>query len=117
MHEMSIAANILKISEEESAKAENKKIEKICLQVGRLSGVVTESLRFALEVSKNESVLQNAEIVIDEIPGKLHCLLCDSYFESNDFFTCCPNCGLHKFDIVSGKELTIKSITLVQQDG
>lgn len=113
MHEMSIAANILKISEEETVKAEGKKIEQIRLEVGMLSGVVTESLRFALDVSKNDSVLQNAEIVIDEIPGKLHCILCDCYFESNDFFTCCPNCGLHKFDIVSGKEMIIKSITLV----
>ena len=109
---MTIAANIIKISEEEMGKVHGKSIEVIHLEVGQLSGLVIDSLRFALDVSKKEGVLKNARIVIDEIPGRLKCLNCGHNFDADDFFTCCPKCNMYKLDVLSGKEMIIKSITI-----
>lgn len=112
MHEMSIALNIINIAEDELQKADGKRIEKIHLAVGKISGVVIESLRFALEVSQKDGCLSHAEIIIDEIPAIMKCKNCDHEFEAEDFYTICPKCNKFEHKILSGKELMIKSLTI-----
>ncbi len=112
MHEMSIAANIIKIAEESLVKNHGKAIDKIQLEVGQLSGIVIESLQFALDVSKKDGILKKAQIIINEIPGKLKCLNCGQNFESDDYFSCCPNCNTHELEVLAGKDIFVKSITI-----
>jgi len=115
MHEMSIALNIMKIAEEELKKADGKHIEKIQLSVGKLSGVVVESLNFALEASRNDGPLSLAEITISEIPAVMKCLNCKHKFEADDFYAICPKCNEYRLETISGKELIINSITIEQE--
>lgn len=112
MHEMSIALNILKIAEEELEKAKGKGIEKIHISVGKLSGVVVESLRFALEASRKEGPLVNSDIIIEDVVAKMKCLSCNHEFEADDFYITCPKCNGYNHKALSGKELLIKSITI-----
>jgi hydrogenase nickel incorporation protein HypA/HybF len=112
MHEVSIAANIVKIVGEELGKNNGKSVNKLHLEVGRLSGVVVESLRFALDVSKNDNFLKNTEIIIDEIPAKVKCRSCDFEFEADDYYVVCPKCQNFQLDFLSGRELNIKSIVI-----
>jgi len=113
MHEISIAINIIEICQKELQKAKGQRIDKVNLSVGKLSGIEIESLDFALEVSKPNSSLAGAEIVIDEVSALLKCQNCGSEFESEDHFTTCPTCKEFKYEILSGKELLIKSLTIV----
>ena len=112
MHEMSIALNIIKIAEEELKKANGERIGKIHLVAGKLSGVVTESLKFALDVSKKDGPLLDSEIIIDEVPARMKCLSCGHEFEAEDFYVTCPMCNEYNHKALSGKELLIKSITI-----
>ncbi|MCK5105049.1 MAG: hydrogenase maturation nickel metallochaperone HypA [Cyclobacteriaceae bacterium] len=112
MHEVSIALNIIKIAGEELEKANGKGIEKIHLSVGKLSGVVIESLRFALDVSKKDGPLFNSEINIDEVPAKMKCQSCGHEFKADDFYITCPKCNEYKLEVLTGKELIIKSLTI-----
>ena len=109
---MSIAVNIIKICEQELQKANGKRIEKVCLVVGKLSGIVVESLSFALEVSKPNGPLSEAEIIIEEAPAKMKCLNCGNEFQSDDYYVTCPACSNFKHEIISGKELLVKSLTV-----
>ena len=113
MHEMSIAINIIEICEKELQKAKGTKIEKVNLIVGKLSGIVIESLNFALEVSKQNGLLSDAEIIIEEIPASLKCLNCGLEFTSDEYYTTCPACNDFKHEILAGKELLVKSLTIV----
>ena len=112
MHEMSVAINILEIAEKEMQKAKAKRIEEIHLAVGKLSGIVIESLQFSLDVLKKNSILANAEITFEEIDAKMRCLHCQHEFEASDFYVTCPECGEFGHSILSGKELLIKSIAV-----
>lgn len=112
MHEMSIALNILKIAEEELEKAKGKGIEKIHISVGKLSGVVVESLRFALEASRKEGPLENSDIIIEDVVAKMKCLSCNHEFEADDLYITCPKCNEYNHEALSGKELRIKSLTI-----
>jgi hydrogenase nickel incorporation protein HypA/HybF len=112
MHEMSIALNIIKIAEEELERANGKGIDNIRISVGKLSGVVVESLKFALDAAGNDGPLANSKIIIEEVPAKMQCLSCDHEFEAEDYYITCPNCNAYKLKALSGKELLVKSLTI-----
>ena len=109
---MSIALNIIKIAEEELHKADGSRIEKMQLSVGKLSGIVVESLEFALQAARDNSPLANTEIEISEIPARMRCTHCNQEFEAEQFYTICPHCDSFQHEIISGKELVINSITI-----
>ena len=112
MHEMSIALNIIQIAETELQKSEGKEIIAMNISVGKLSGVVIESLYFALKTAKEKGPLSQAKINIDEMPAKMKCLSCMHEFEVDEFYNICPKCESFKHEILSGKELLINSITI-----
>lgn len=112
MHEVSIAANILEIVGDELKKHQGRNVEKLHLQIGSLSGVVVDSLQFALDVSKKTSVLRNTELVIEEVNAKAKCGSCGLEFEADDYFVACPECQGIDIEFLSGKELLIKSIVI-----
>jgi hydrogenase nickel incorporation protein HypA/HybF len=113
MHEVSIAMNILQIIEEELSKNPGKTVVQLHLQIGVLSGVVPDSLLFALEASRQNSLLKNAKISIDHREAVASCPECGSKFKTEDYFGVCPQCGNSRYEIISGRELIIKSITLL----
>jgi len=112
MHEVSIAANILEIAEAELKKNEGRIVNKLHLEVGVISGVVVESLQFALDASRLDSVLKDTEIIIDEIPAEVKCRSCNFSFEADDYYVVCPNCQDIQLDFLSGRDLMIKSIII-----
>jgi hydrogenase nickel incorporation protein HypA/HybF len=110
MHELSIATSIIDIAEDFAREKHVEKILKIEVEVGKLSGVVRENLIFALEIAVKDTVLKDAEIIIDETEGRSKCNACGAEFINNDWYTPCPNCHSLNFEIVAGKELRVKSI-------
>lgn len=110
MHELSIATNIIEFAEEFARDHQATKIKRIELEVGQLSGIFIDNLKFALEFAVKDTVLDQAEVVIDEIRGKSKCNKCLTIFEIVDWSTICPACQSSDFEIISGKELQIKSI-------
>ena len=110
MHELSIATNIIEFAEECAHDHQITDISRIELEIGQLSGIVTESLKFALEFAVKNTVLEKAVVVITEVPGKSKCNNCQTIFNIYDWSTICPACRSMDFEIIGGKELQIKSI-------
>ena len=110
MHELSIAHNIIEIVEEHAKKHDATAISEIELIVGTISGVIPETLEFALEVSVKNTILDGAKISINVINAKAKCLSCNKEFEVDDIYTMCSHCNSLKFEIIQGKELKVKSI-------
>lgn len=112
MHELSIAVNIVEIAEEK-AKAENAQvIKEIELEVGELSGVVFDALDFALNSAIKDSMLESVVIKIYKIPGQAQCKQCMHQYNTDDYFSTCPQCGDFQTEIIKGKELRVKSIII-----
>ena len=93
-------------------KANANSVEKIELEIGELSGIEIESLEFVWEAAIRDSVLDNAELILNRIEAKAHCNDCDKEFGIKQLFDACPICRNHNFDILCGKELKIKSLTV-----
>ncbi len=110
MHELSIAANILEIVEDNIKEVDAETVNELELEIGTLSGVVIDALSFALEQTKKDTVLENTKIIIKEIKAKVKCNNCNNIFEVDDFFTTCPKCDHFDSEIIQGKELNVKSL-------
>jgi hydrogenase nickel incorporation protein HypA/HybF len=113
MHELSIAMGIVKIAEDETAKAKAKEVTKIELEIGVLSGVEIDSLNFVWDSAVKNSVLENAEKQIIVIEGIGKCIDCDTEFNMENIFDCCPNCNSNFKGILKGKELKVKALEVI----
>jgi hydrogenase nickel incorporation protein HypA/HybF len=114
VHEVSVALGMVdelrKIAEKNGAN----KILSVKLKIGRMSGIVTDSLKFAFDAVKLEHpFLSSAEIVIEEIPLLYKCNECSRSFDTdNMYFPSCPDCDSYNLSLVSGEEQHIENVEI-----
>lgn len=111
MHELSIAVNIIEIAEETALANNASTIEAVVLEIGEMSGVITDALRMSLDISVKGTMLENAVITIHEVAGEARCRQCGNIFPVHDLYTPCVSCGSYDNEITRGKEMKIKSLT------
>jgi len=114
MHELTIAENIKNIIQE-SLGERKARVTRINLQIGKLSTIVPDSLRFCFEFAAKNTPAESAFLNIEEIPVRCRCGKCGVEFsiEKPSFY--CPNCGSAEVELVSGRELFIKSIEIEEE--
>jgi hydrogenase nickel incorporation protein HypA/HybF len=110
MHELSIAQNIVELSEQQAKNHQAEAIEEIRLEIGALAGVEVRSLEFALESCIKNSMLEKARIVLHDIEGEGRCGDCGKVFKMSSLLDNCPACGSYLINVVKGKELKVKSL-------
>ena len=114
MHEYSIVLSIVEIAEKEVEKYGAKGVEVIELEIGQLSGIELQALDFAWEPAVSGSVLENARKTIIVIDGAASCNDCQKHYALKEIYDACPDCGSFMKEITRGKELKIKSLTLIE---
>lgn len=113
MHELSIALSIVDIAEQEVKKNGASKVLEIELEIGRLSGVEPYALDFAWEQAIMNTVLEKARRKTSYIEGTARCQDCGIVFEIDNLFDGCPSCGSFLKELKCGKELRVKSLTVI----
>lgn len=112
MHELSIVQGIVAIAEEQFRKHNSRKIEKIEIEIGSLSGVMLESLNFVWDIGVRDSVLAETEKEFHFIQAQCKCGTCGDLYDVNTLFDACPQCGEFLNELVCGKELRVKTLTI-----
>ena len=110
MHELSIAQSILAIAQK--AAPPDVIITGVNIQVGELSSIEIESLKFAFTAIRDETVLQKADLNIDIIPGEAQCAECNNIFHLPAFGHPCPRCQGFSLKILRGREMKVTSLTV-----
>ena len=112
MHELSIAMSIIDIAEEEAERLGNPAVISVRLKLGKLSGVVREALESAFELAREETVLAQSMLVIEEVPIVVYCLTCQAEQTIDSIQLCCPQCGAACGDIRGGRELEVTGLEI-----
>jgi len=88
------------------------KVVTIRIEVGRLAGVAVEALRFGFAVCTRDTTLDGASLDIVEIAARMRCRACG---HEADVDTWCSGCACGSFDrdVVSGQELRIKDLEVL----
>jgi hydrogenase nickel incorporation protein HypA/HybF len=117
MHEMGIALQIIEIATASlPVDLGAARVSKINLKIGKLAAVVPESLRFCFSVAIKDTLLKDAVLVIEEIPVVARCKDCQAQWTINEPVFVCKTCQSGSLEILSGRELDIESIEVVEEE-
>lgn len=106
MHELSITQSVVDAVCERAA---GRTVRSVKVQVGALTAVVPEAMRFCFELVVEGTVAQGARLDIEERPGAAHCRGCGADIVFADLILLCP-CGSADVAVTGGRELQIISM-------
>jgi len=95
---------------EQAEKNSAKRVAKINLVIGELTGVVGDCVQFYLDFLSKGTIVEGATLSVQTVPPKTRCKECAEIFELKEFDWTCPNCQGNSLDIITGRELFVESI-------
>lgn len=107
MHEMSIAKSLIDIIHEEMAKNNARILRTVSLNVGEMSAVVPESLKFCFSILTAKTALEGVRLIMNIVPLKGCCQECEGIFKIENFRFICPICGSDQVETIEGRDLSI----------
>lgn len=110
MHEMSLAEGVLRILEENALKRGYSRVKTVWLEIGALSHVEPESLRFCLQAVLKESLADGARLELECTPGEGWCLACSRSVPVSALYDPCPACGGYQVQVTGGTEMRVKEL-------
>lgn len=114
MHELSLAANML---EQIAPLVKNKtELKKVHVTIGPLAGVHAESLEFGFTELAKADGYTDVALIIHKKSASLRCDECKEIYETDHFDNGCPLCGGIQRTIISGREFTLDSIEVEEDD-
>jgi hydrogenase nickel incorporation protein HypA/HybF len=108
MHELAITCSIADLV---TQAAQGRKVRRINIEIGKLSGVMPDAVAFCFPEVVRGTLLEDANLAISEIVGRVRCQACGTEFQTADLLTIC-GCGSLQVERLAGEELNIKSIEL-----
>jgi hydrogenase nickel incorporation protein HypA/HybF len=107
MHELAITEAVVNAVVERTGDAP---VSRVRLEIGTLSGVVPDAVRFCFGLVCEGTPLQGAALEIVEPGGSGTCRGCGQAFDVNDPIVLCPGCGSADVAVHAGRDLRILSV-------
>jgi hydrogenase nickel incorporation protein HypA/HybF len=106
MHELAITEQIVSgVSE----RVGDQRVTRVVLEIGRLSGVVPDAVRFCFDLCAEGTSLAGARLDIVQLSGRGRCRACGEEAEIDDPLALC-GCGSADLDVRGGQELRIREV-------
>ena len=106
MHELGITEEIVALVVEHARGA---RVIAVVLEIGKLTAVLPEAVRFCFELCSAGTVLEGARLEIIETPGRARCRACGTEVVLERPFGFC-DCGGTDLEWLSGEELRVKEM-------
>jgi len=110
MHEMSLAQNVREIIEQAAKDQGCSQVRTVWLEIGRLSCVEQEAMRFCFTAAMQGSVAEDARLEIIDTPGRGRCPQCGHETEIENVYDACPQCGSYGLQLVAGDAMRVKEL-------
>lgn len=106
MHELAIAQGVIDVV---TGRLPGSTVTEVRLEIGALSGVVPDSLRFCFDLATEGTMLAGARLDITEPAARCACRSCHREFVPDGPLPLCP-CGSADVAVLAGDELRIVSV-------
>ena len=113
MHEYSVVKSIIETAATEAAKnGSRRRITRISLVVGELSGYVGDSINFYFELLSKGTLAEGAKLSLKFVKPRLKCPKCGKLFPYRGRNFKCPKCHVDGVLSDIGREFYVKDITV-----
>ncbi|QOP43388.1 hydrogenase maturation nickel metallochaperone HypA [Sulfurimonas sediminis] len=112
MHEYSIVQALLDQIEDIADKNDAKKVTKIIVKIGVMSGIETHLLEVAFNTFKEKTIADGAEFVMNIQPLTIECEKCKKVSELEKVHYCCQECGSVDVHVIDGEEMFLMSLEM-----
>lgn len=116
MHELSLAAEVIKLAEYEAEKNRAVSVSEITLEVGNMTCIQADALESALGILSAGSILEKANLIIITTKGRGICPVCGMEFEMEHRMDTCPVCNSFTSEIRGGDEFRLVSMLIEEKD-
>lgn len=107
MHELSLVDSIVTDISGLAERESFKKVKRLRLEIGSMSGVVPESIEFCFSELSRGSPLEGAELILKKISLRVRCHSCCLESEPEIYDIQCQSCGSRDVAIIAGKDFKI----------
>jgi len=123
MHELSMAEAIVNTVLDVAKKNNATEIMEVTIEIGQLTMLNHEQLKFLLDVLSEDTLLEKSEIIIEDVPVEIKCKNCEftglANTDNSDHYliiVLCPQCGKKDLEILKGRECNVKTIKIEKSD-
>ena len=123
MHELSMAQGIINAVLETAESNNATEVNEVTIEIGRLAMINPEQLKFMIGVLIEGTIVEDADIIINEIPVEIECGSCGFHgmakIDDSDHYAplvMCPECSSPKINILNGRDCIVKNITIEKPD-
>ena len=113
MHELSLLENVREILQEHANSQNFNQVKKITLEIGKLSCVEPEALRFGFDVVMLGTLAGDAELILTEVDGVGWCEKCKKQVSMDTLYEPCGACGNPFVTVTLGNEMKIKDLIVI----
>jgi hydrogenase nickel incorporation protein HypA/HybF len=110
VHELSLAEHALAIIEETARREGFTRVHRVRVEVGRLSHVEPDALRFAFSAVCVGSCADGAVLEIIDIPGEGECPQCRTRSPMDAEPAWCPRCESSPLRVVGGTRMAVRDV-------
>ena len=111
MHELSIVTHVAKTLDEVAIENNLKKIGSVTLEVGEVSGIITDYFEDCWNYFKvKHPILKDSILKLEMIPAITFCEDCKQEYSTMEYGKICPYCKSEHTYLVQGNECNIKEI-------
>jgi hydrogenase nickel incorporation protein HypA/HybF len=110
VHEISLMQDAVILATQQARASGARRIHRIAMRVGALSGAVPETLEFAFEIVAKGTLAEGATLEIERVPVLCYCPACAEEFEPADLVCECTRCGRPSTQVRRGRELHVASL-------
>lgn len=124
MHELSMASSIVDAILNTAKKNDAISINEAVLEIGEMTMLNPEQLKFMMSILSEDTMLKDAEIIINMIPVEIECEKCGFHGETKtddneDHLMAvarCPECKNTQIHMIKGQECNVKTIKIERED-
>lgn len=117
MHEMGIVLHLAKTLEDTAREERLSKIGSVTLQVGEVSGIMTDYFVECWDYFKvRHPVLAESELRLETLPAVTWCDSCKRTYETVRYGRECPYCHSGETWLLKGSECIIKEIEAEEEE-
>lgn len=110
MHEMALAEEVLRIVQDAARREGFARVRALWLEIGQLSSVEPEALRFCFDAVARDSVAAGARLKFVVAAGSAWCNACSEPIALTALGDACPRCGGYRLRVTGGTQMRVQQL-------